>query len=81
MRLHEWLEGLDPEGYYCQWLPMSVHRRQWLPATPRRCAWALRMIEGTGYAGRCIAAATRGLQPAAGADAAASVMRVMASRR
>ena len=41
----------------CCWLPQSINRRGNLPATPRRIAWARRVLATgeAGYPGRCLA--------------------------
>jgi len=79
MRIYGWLKTLPSEGL-CGWLPINVHKKQENDATPRRQAWALREIEKTGYSGRVLVERVAKKPVAAGADAVASVNRVLQFR-
>ena len=56
-----------------QWLPAAINRRGNLPATPRRLAWAIRVLSAGAYPSRRLAEAMSSRQADGGRELAASV--------
>lgn len=64
----------------CQWLPQQINLRGNLPATPRRVAWARRVLAQGAYPSRCLAERLGGPSPVGGTELATSLASVLAQR-